>query len=273
MYLSPCRRAQLLRERGIDDALLAPCCDPAIGLRPTDSAPALGASRFGGLPDLPAGQEWPRGSQHPLTFLVQINCRETAALDAEHALPSQGMLYFFYDAIEQPWNLNPVGKRDAVVLYGPEESLYPASPPPDLDPEKGVTPVAGIAFERLVALDDYPEEALAQAGLSEAKIGAYYELYDDLDCGVIERDGSTTHWLLGSPEPIQGEMRSDCVRFHAAAYGVHTQAEEWRLLLQLDSDHRLGFLWGDCGRLYFWIRDTDLKLGHFAEVCTRLQCY
>ena len=43
-----------------------------------DSLP-IGASRMGGLPDLPPGLAWPDFEGRPLEFLVQINFAETAA--------------------------------------------------------------------------------------------------------------------------------------------------------------------------------------------------
>ncbi len=50
-------------------------------------------------------------------------------------------------------------------------------------------------------------------------------------------------------------------------------ASEWRLLLQVDTDDDAGMMWGDCGRLYFWIRVDDLRRRDFDEVWTILQCF
>ena len=35
-------------------------------------------------------------------------------------------------------------------------------------------------------------------------------------------------------------------------------AKDWRLLLQIDSNEENNYMWGDSGRLYFWIRKVDL---------------
>ena len=48
---------------------------------------------------------------------------------------------------------------------------------------------------------------------------------------------------------------------------------DWQLLLQIDSDDSLGTMWGDAGRIYFWIREQDLKNRDFAKVLLVLQCY
>ncbi|MCR8632194.1 YwqG family protein [Paenibacillus radicis (ex Xue et al. 2023)] len=30
---------------------------------------------------------------------------------------------------------------------------------------------------------------------------------------------------------------------------------DWKLLLQIDSEEEIGMMWGDAGRIYFWIRE------------------
>jgi uncharacterized protein DUF1963 len=42
-------------------------------------------------------------------------------------------------------------------------------------------------------------------------------------------------------------------------------APEWRLLFQMDSDDDVGVMWGDCGLIYYWIRESDLRT-HGASV-------
>ena len=65
----------------------------------------LGATRFGGKPDVPPDFVWPtyEGESYdhvvkdrPLTFLAQFNCAELAQFDKEHLLPDHGLLSFFY---------------------------------------------------------------------------------------------------------------------------------------------------------------------------------
>ncbi len=59
----------------------------------------LGATRFGGKPDVPPDFVWPtyEGESYdnvvkdrPLTFLAQFNCAELAQFDKEHLLPDHG---------------------------------------------------------------------------------------------------------------------------------------------------------------------------------------
>lgn len=84
-------------------ALNVACCD--------DDTIPIGASKFGGAPDVAAGFEWPfldagqlphwKGQPAPeggpLMFVCQINLSEIADWDIENYLPKQGVLSFFAD--------------------------------------------------------------------------------------------------------------------------------------------------------------------------------
>lgn len=48
--------------------------------------------------------------------------------------------------------------------------------------------------------------------------------------------------------------------------------KDWRLLFQFDTDDDLGVMWGDCGTVYFWVREDDARAGSFANVWLILQC-
>lgn len=41
---------------------------------------------------------------------------------------------------------------------------------------------------------------------------------------------------------------------------------EWKLLLKIDSDNRLGFNWADGGSLLFFIHEVDLEKAKFSNV-------
>ena len=50
-------------------------------------------------------------------------------------------------------------------------------------------------------------------------------------------------------------------------------ASDWQLLLQVDSDDRMKWMWGDVGRIYFWARKQDIQIGNFGDVWTVFQCH
>lgn len=49
-------------------------------------------------------------------------------------------------------------------------------------------------------------------------------------------------------------------------------ALDWRLLLQIDTDEDAGMMWGDCGTLYYWIKEDDLRAAAFDKSWLILQC-
>ena len=50
-------------------------------------------------------------------------------------------------------------------------------------------------------------------------------------------------------------------------------AKDWKLLLQLDTDDDIGWMWGDVGTLYFWVREQDAQAGDFSRVWMVFQCF
>jgi uncharacterized protein (TIGR02996 family) len=60
-----------------------------------DDAIAVGGSKLGGLPDLPANVEWPKWSGGRLGFVGQFDLSELALTQATRELPDDGVLSFF----------------------------------------------------------------------------------------------------------------------------------------------------------------------------------
>lgn len=60
-----------------------------------ESSLEMGASKRGGVPDLPVGFVWPERDRQPCEFLCQINLAQVAPYDTEKLLPESGLLSFF----------------------------------------------------------------------------------------------------------------------------------------------------------------------------------
>jgi uncharacterized protein YwqG len=89
---------------------------------------------------------------------------------------------------------------------------------------------------------------------------------------------------MGHPDQIQGDMQVGC----EIAYGLHTwndtknsekrkqivnSALKWRMLQQIDSEeNKTGIMWGDVGRIYYWILEDDLAALRFDRVICEMQC-
>ena len=259
--------------------------------------PPIGSSRLGGLPDLPADFAWPQwspskrltdlnGTPSPamLSFIAQINLSELPQLIT--GLPSAGWLYFFFDAVNQPWGFDPADRLGWRVLFydGDAERLAPRQPPLEL-PSEGVFRASRITFEVECVLPNEAGSALGgrTPGGDTSLSDAYFDLLDGMTGGT----GAAQHRLLGEPRTIQNPMELEC---QLASHGLYcggssgyldprveslrAGAADWSLLLQIDSeDENTDWMWGDCGRIYYWIRRSDLRDRKFDAAWLCLQCY
>jgi uncharacterized protein YwqG len=57
------------------------------------------------------------------------------------------------------------------------------------------------------------------------------------------------------------------------AQALEPGATDWRLLLQIDSEEDAGMMWGDSGRIYYWMTRDALAGRRWDEAHMILQCY
>jgi uncharacterized protein YwqG len=148
--------------------------------------------------------------------------------------------------------------------------------PSNLTPE-AIFPEAALVFEEALSLPSTMSERVRQLELTETEFDAL--------CEFIEAYESPAHHLLGHPQPVQDDMELEC---QLASNGVYcgdpagyaspeaarlkAGARDWSLLLQLDTDEERSMMWGDAGRLYFWMRHLDLAARAFDKSWMILQC-
>jgi uncharacterized protein YwqG len=253
---------------------------PAIQLRAT--AYRIGAtSYFGGAPPLVDGFEWPASEERPLMFLACIDLSELARVPDLNWLPTTGRLLFFYDILEQPWGFDPVHRAGWRVVYAEEsELLQDEAPTPEEIEFDGLEKKRGIAFHVIELPPPWESDEIASLQLSDAEIYRFIEyrtkLYGD----------RPHHQISGFADPEQGpHMQLECqLTFHGLYCGDSTgyqdqqeaelakRASDWQLLLQVDSNDDLGVMWGDVGKIYFWIRRQDAKKKQFDNAWLILQC-
>lgn len=94
-------------------------CATMLTTEPDDYS-QVGNSRYGGLPDLPVGYEWPQASGHYGEFLMQINLSNVPPFVGK-CLPDVGMLYFFWD------------DREPCVCYVEADAELVKTFPPDYE--------------------------------------------------------------------------------------------------------------------------------------------
>jgi uncharacterized protein YwqG/O-acetyl-ADP-ribose deacetylase (regulator of RNase III) len=242
-----------------------------------------GSSKLGGTPDLPEGSVWPQRNGVPMALLAQLQLRDMAPYDIDERLPKSGMLYFFYEAKEQTWGFDPKDRGNWAVIYhdGDIDNPRPAVPPTGL-PKECRFRACKLAFHNEITLPSWESKQIERLKLSEKEGDIFVDLLD-----AIRSEERTTHRMFGHPDQIQGEMKLEC---QLASHGIYVGdsqgyadprraklengADDWQLLLQIDSDEDgLGAMWGDCGRVYFWIRQEELKKRDFGNVWLILQCY
>lgn len=246
--------------------------------------PRLGGTRLGGTPDLPAGTAWPTGPNHPLAFLAQLDLAELAPFDHEALLPRDGLLSFFWDAVEWPWGFEPEEAAQIRVLYTPAGSeLTTHEKPASLQAPDPNNPVEWrpqvVAPSSEVTLPFFRTAEVRGWKLDGTETEVYCDrVYGKLD-SVLPAGSSPYHRVLGHPDPNQGDMgrrmsytlarkKQDLDRNPIAE--LEADARTWVLLLQIDTDAELGTHWGE-GRLYFFLRRADLAARRFDRAFFQYQ--
>jgi uncharacterized protein YwqG len=262
-------------------AAAEPHIRPAVRLA---TAPArqvpVGRSRIGGTPDLPAGMVWPKRKKGSLPFLAQLDLEEIATHLPTGFLPASGYLWFFYDTTG--WSggeYDPKKGEGPIVFYEPgRPALRPATMPDDVNKTYRFPPCAlsVVGYGDLPDISAVPELSRL-FDEDEDKGDRYYVI----EAYVAGDTMGNVHKLLGWASSIQDSMEVQCqemgtgVKSNAKTHQKDLEAavREWRLLLQVESDKNAGMLWGDAGRLYFWIREDDLRAVRFDQTLMIMQCY
>lgn len=251
-------------------------------------------SRIGGCPAVPADFVWPEytGEDYhnevkcrPLSFLAQINLKDTAVLDTEGLLPKTGILSFFYEYMSMPWGFDPKDKGCARVFYFPDETTLELRKLPEQMDDECILPELAVTFEEHISLPEFCESPEICHDLE-------WEEYDECrqECGYETDEWGDRTKLLGYPDVIQHPMEEECEsvtrgfrRGEPADFAkipeeekedIRRKAKDWIPLFQMgtiETEHR-EMMFGDCGHLYFWIRKSDLQQLNFDNVWLILQC-
>ena len=238
---------------------------------------AVGASKIGGLPDLPVGIAWPQWRNVPQSFIAQIALAEAQKYDTQKVLPQSGMLWFFYDAQQDTYGDDPADRGGWTVIFNENPGELKRQASPHGLPKEGRFKSCSIAFSSEITLSAHPELDIANFDWTDEERDKYDQF---LSTFPSKADHAAIHdRLLGNPDTIQDDMRQQC---QLVSHGVTDDSDpraaellkgamEWQLLFQVDSDEHAGMKWADAGLLYYWITRADLAARHFDAVWVVLQ--
>lgn len=237
-------------------------------------------SKIGGLPTVNSSFQWPEWKETPLAFLCQIDLSAIPKSESTMLLPNDGILYFFYDQEQGTWGFDPKDKGSWRIIYVSETTdIKDMNAPSGLNQDY-IYQEKNIKFSEISTYPDWQDDRIDKLNLTDTQSDEYFEL-----CSSIF-DNQPTHQMFGYPSPVQGndmDLESQLVSngiYLGDATGYNDSKikdleqgrYEWILLLQLDSDDDTGMMWGDLGKLYFWIKKEDLKNKNFNNVWMILQC-
>lgn len=274
-------------------------CSPAVRLRSRalkkagwlaagqPKAPALGDSRLGGWPDLPAGTPWPIWQDRPMAFLAQINLAAAHAAQPGLKLPAQGLLSFFLGCSEQLVDEDGPCIADAMLGSDPAhrggwQVIY-SSQLDQLQRQACELGPAPETFEPCsLSLHASPRQLPESDSPAIASLELPAELMENYQDLLAATAGSEEpeDQMMGHPQLLQytppewqcsraarGEDPWQLVEPSDSSYQSEMQkAAEWTLLLQLTSNEQAGFCWGDGGNLYFVGRRDELARGDFSNL-------
>lgn len=257
--------------------LLESLARSSVRLRRAAACPDTDAgSRFGGTALLPGGQAWPATrAGRPLSFLAQVSTADIQVPSGVAVLPADTLLAFFYEAGEQQgWGFHPGDRQfSAVVAVPAADAVAAASPAGAL-----AFPAYRMLRRPVTTIPDHGEPSLDE-------LGADYDVFRRLYAGLDRDDKPPWHRMFGWPDLVQNPMQLECQLAsngiylgdgkgyrHPRAAELAPGAEDWVLLLQLDTDDKIGWMWGDTGTIYHWIRRQDLLAARFDQAWMIFQC-
>ena len=199
--------------------------------------PKVGASRIGGLPDLPSGYAWPKAGKVPMIFAAQIRMDEASKYDVDSVLPKRGMLTLFLDPgyeqlrvayFEDPRKLVPVG-REVIT-----EEMWTAPDHP-----------CSVAFRTEYSLPPSIGPTITALDLDDEDLAIY-------------NDGIALHHVPGDGDPHR------MLGYPGWSWN-YLQTKGLELLFEIGSDSKAGLQWGDAQPAFVYITKKHLAARNFAK--------
>ena len=247
------------------------------------------ASKFGGVPYLPAGAQSPTNeSGKPLGMIAQINCAE---LPKNELYPKTGILQFWIDSGEEEgdenwgFNANDIANQANIrVIYYPQVGEaapvgHPAVTAARSEDWPIYPPEAELALtfkKKHESLSDTSREFEARfvhrwnEKHPEQTINEVYEidrLHDGENIAYDLTDSTEYHKLGGYPSFVQSDPRENNPELQEYTVNLLTIASE-----EAKNDGDGDIMWGDMGTANWLITPEQLKNRDFSKVLFEWSC-
>jgi hypothetical protein len=221
---------------------------------------AIGATRFGGLPDLPPNFPWPQRNDRKIPFVTQIDLADLPRWEGS-PLPAEGWLYYF--ALYGP------GYEGVSLLHyhaGPRAALVRAPLPAREE-------IHGMERQRSTVYSVQPLVARLGLTIDPARLSAALpdvadnisfeleELLEELNEPPLPRF-KTVGWLLGNMSDVDGTPAE-------AAHSTDS-SDDWIHLLAIRTRRIIAM--GDVMLIYLLVRRADLSARNFGDAIVHFGC-
>lgn len=249
------------------------------------AASTQAVGHLGGPAPLPRDTEWPTWSGYgPLTHIATLDCRKLVPYMPESlnaaGFPPDGLLSFFFFDGQVDDGLELVG-----ALFGTDDGARVIHTPADVPVVLTEPPSPITAYREVELLAEpiltWPTWEHPDLHYEDLPAQGWSGVFETLDA-VRQANPGPLHQLGGHPDPVQGPVEVEIAYGQLSAGGrnqlnwsdpaITVESRRWQLLAQFDTDDNAGFMWGDCGILYFMIRPEDLAARAFDRVSVTWQC-
>jgi uncharacterized protein YwqG len=237
---------------------------------------SISQSKIGGKPSLPKDFNWPKtDKEKSMSFIAQLNISDLKKYDEENLFPEDGIISFFYCADQQAWGFDPNDKNSfKIVYFNSKSELQKVDFPKDLESES-IFKSNTIKLNKSLSIPTWDDDSI---------IGV---IEDEDSDNYFEVSHGFNNQILGYANNVQNTMELECQLVTNGLYcgdpsgykdprrkELESGLKDWVLLLQIDSEEdNAGMMWGDVGKIYFWIKKQDLKEKKFENAWCILQCY
>ena len=210
-----------------------------------------GFSKFGGLPTVPNNFVWPRCENVSLQFVAQLDFAEINSNNSLKDFPTAGLMYIFIKE-------NSYERDDCKILFfEATDKLFVAKKPKDLAMVYKEIYLTTKLLKTYPNISDCTEAAKICNDNQQDCMNDIYERYTwrNMEKSFIGGWGSYIQNAYFLPE--------------------QEHPEDWMLLCQISSAEGCdddGFMWGDAGALYLFIRKDDLQNHKYSHVKLDMQC-